>query len=88
MPGGRLDAEGRETLWELVKTTAQQAGRDPDAIAYTRMGSLEMSAEQVERLAGEGVTRILVGAPTGEPDEQCAELTAFAERLGIGGGRS
>jgi hypothetical protein len=66
--------------------TAEQAGRDPDSIVYTRMGSLEMSAEQVERLAQQGVTRIVVGAPTGEPEEQCAQLTAFAERFGLGKG--
>jgi probable F420-dependent oxidoreductase len=86
LPGGSLTDEGRKTLWELVKETAKEAGRDPGAIAYTRMGSLEMPVEQVERLAEQGVTRVLVGAPAGEPDEQVDQLTAFAERFGLGQG--
>jgi probable F420-dependent oxidoreductase len=86
MPGGRLDEEERKSLWELVRTTAREAGRDPDAIAYVRTGSTETSAEYVECLAGEGVTRIMIGVPSGEPDEQCAELEAFAERFGLGQG--
>ena len=84
LPGGSLRDDDRKALWELVRTTAQEAGRDPDGITYARMGHLEMTAEYVERLAQEGVTRILVGAPDGEPEEQCEQLTAFAERFGLG----
>jgi probable F420-dependent oxidoreductase len=84
LPGGSLGDEQRHMLWELVKQTAEQAGRDPGAIAYTRMGSLELSAARVEHLAEQGVTRIVVSAPAGEPDEQCAQLTAFAQRFGLG----
>ncbi|ACU70899.1 Luciferase-like monooxygenase [Catenulispora acidiphila DSM 44928] len=84
LPGGSLTDEDRKALWELVKTTAQEAGRDPGAIAHTRMGSLEMSPEAAERMAADGVTRVVVGAPAGEPDEQCAQLVEFAERFGLG----
>ncbi|WP_369015905.1 TIGR03619 family F420-dependent LLM class oxidoreductase [Actinocrinis puniceicyclus] len=84
MPGGSLRDDEREALWQLVRTTAERADRDPDGIAYTRMGHLEMSTEQVERLAQHGVTRVVIGAPTGEPEEQCAQLTAFAKRFGLG----
>lgn len=86
MPGGMLGDDKRRELWDLVRATAQQAGRDPDAIVYTAMGSLEMSAQRVERLAQLGVGRVVVGAPDGEPEEQCAQLTAFAERFGLGKG--
>lgn len=86
LPGGSLRDDDRKALWELVRTTAQEAGRDPDGITYARMGHLEMTAEYVERLAQEGVTRILVGAPDGEPEEQCEQLTAFAERFGLASG--
>lgn len=86
LPGGSLADDDRKALWELVKSTAQEAGRDPGAVEYTRMGSLEMSPEQAERLGTEGVTRIIVGAPAGEPDEQCAQLADFAERFGLGKG--
>jgi probable F420-dependent oxidoreductase len=84
LPSGSLDGDQRQALWELVKSTAEQAGRDPGAIAYTRMGSLEMSPEDAEQLAKQGVTRIIVAAPAGEPEEQCAQLVEFAERLGLG----
>ena len=83
LPGGSLGDQERDALWKLVRETAEKAGRDPGTIAYTRMGSLEMPAEQVERLAEQGVTRIVVGAPSGEPEEQCAHLTDFAERFGL-----
>ncbi|HZU58037.1 MAG TPA: LLM class F420-dependent oxidoreductase [Actinocrinis sp.] len=83
LPGGSLRDDDRKALWELVRTTAREAGRDPDGITYARMGHLEMTAEYVERLAQEGVTRILVGAPDGEPEEQCEQLTVFAERFGL-----
>ena len=86
LPGGSLTEEGRTALWELVKSTAEQAGRDPGAIDYTRMGSLETTPEEAERLATQGVTRIVVGAPAGEPEEQCAQLVEFAERFGLGKG--
>ena len=51
LPGGSLTHDDRKALWELVKTTAQETGRDPDAIDYIRTGSLEMSPEEAERLA-------------------------------------
>ena len=86
LPGGALSEDERQALWDLVKSTAEQAGRDPGAIAYTRNGSLEMSPEAAERLAAQGVTRIVVSAPAGEPDEQCAQLAEFAERFGLGTG--
>lgn len=84
LPSGSLNEEQRKSLWALVKATAEEAGRDPGAIGYTRMGSLEMSPEGVEKMAAEGVTRIIVSSPAGEPDEQCAQLVEFAERFGLG----
>jgi probable F420-dependent oxidoreductase len=84
LPSGSLNDEQRQTLWALVKSTAEQAGRDPEAIDYTRMGHLEMSAEAVERMAEQGVTRIVVSAPVGQPDEQGAQIGEFAERFGLG----
>jgi probable F420-dependent oxidoreductase len=84
MPGGSLRDDERQALWDVVKATAQSAGRDPGSIAYTRMGSLEMSAEYMERLTQQGVTRVVIGAPAGELAEQCSQLTEFAERFGLG----
>ncbi|MBS2551931.1 TIGR03619 family F420-dependent LLM class oxidoreductase [Catenulispora sp. NL8] len=83
LPGGTLKEDERQALWELVKSTAREAGRDPEAIAYARMGSMEMTAEGVEKMVAQGVTRIIVAAPAGEPEEQCAELAEFASRFGL-----
>ncbi|NUP47624.1 MAG: TIGR03619 family F420-dependent LLM class oxidoreductase [Catenulispora sp.] len=85
LPGGALDDDERRVLWDLVRSTAEAAGRDPEAIAYTRTGSLEMSTDRAEQLAAQGTTRIVVGAPAGDPDEQCAQLAEFAERFGLRG---
>ena len=84
--GGSMSDDERRALWDLVRSTAVEAGRDPDAISYTRWGHLEMSVEQVEKLTEQGVTRIVVGAPAGEPDEQRAQLVDFAQRFDLGKG--
>jgi probable F420-dependent oxidoreductase len=81
--GGRLTADERAAQWELVRSTAAEAGRDPAGLDYTRWGSLDMTAEEIETLAQQGVTRLIVGPASTELDEQCDELSAFAERLGL-----
>jgi phosphoribosylformimino-5-aminoimidazole carboxamide ribonucleotide (ProFAR) isomerase len=49
------------------------------------MGSIEMTTERVERLAAEGVTRVVVGSSATDPHEQRDEMSAFAERFGLRG---
>ena len=85
-PGGALSDEERATQWELAKTAAVEAGRDPETLEHTRWGSLGLTEEHVERLAKQGVTRIVVGVPDGDLEEQCAGLSAFAERFGLRAG--
>jgi alkanesulfonate monooxygenase SsuD/methylene tetrahydromethanopterin reductase-like flavin-dependent oxidoreductase (luciferase family) len=85
-PGGALSDEERAIQWELAKATAAEAGHDPATLQHIRWGSLEMKEEQVEKLAKQGVTRIVVGTPDGDLEEQCAELSAFAERFGLRAG--
>lgn len=80
-PGGALSADERAIQLELARSTAVAAGRDPQALEYTRWGSIDMSTERVEALAAQGVTRIVVGATSTEPDQQRDQLSAFAERL-------
>ncbi|WP_214411932.1 LLM class F420-dependent oxidoreductase [Sphaerisporangium fuscum] len=82
-PGGALSPEERAAQWELVRSTAAEEGRDPDALEYTRFGSIDMSAESVEELAAQGVTRLVVSSSAMEPDAQREELTAFAKRFGL-----
>ena len=82
-PGGALDARERGVQLDLTRAAAVEAGRDPDALEYTRWGPIDLSVEQVELLGEEGVTRIVVGASSTEPSEQRDELSAFAERFGL-----
>ncbi len=82
-PGGALDAEERALQWELVRSSAAEAGRDPDALEYTRFASIDVPVERVEELAAQGVTRIVVNTAVTEPDEQREELSAFAEKFGL-----
>ncbi|MFC5749920.1 TIGR03619 family F420-dependent LLM class oxidoreductase [Actinomadura rugatobispora] len=82
-PGGALTPEERAAQWELAKIAAVEAGRDPGALEYTRWGTIDMSAEQVEDLAAQGVTRIMVAPSARELEQQRDEMSAFAERFSL-----
>ncbi len=78
-PGGALTADERRRQFELVRATA----RDPERVQYTRWGSLDMSTEDVEELARQGVTRIVVTPGTAEPGRRRDEMAEFAARFGL-----
>jgi probable F420-dependent oxidoreductase len=82
-PGGTLTLEERAIQWKLAQAAAAEAGRDPGALEHTRWGSIDMSAEQVEVFAAQGVTRIVVRPSSAEPEHQRDEMTAFAERFAL-----
>ena len=82
-PGGVLVPDERALQWDLVRATALEAGRDPDAVQYTRWGSIDMSVDTAEVFAEQGVTRIVVSATSADPDEQRDQLSAFAQRFGL-----
>ena len=82
-PGGGLSAAERASQVELMRETARAAGRDPAVLEYTRWESIGMSAADVEELARQGVTRVVVPAASPDLDEQLAEMSAFAARLGL-----
>ncbi|HEY5355680.1 MAG TPA: TIGR03619 family F420-dependent LLM class oxidoreductase [Streptosporangiaceae bacterium] len=82
-PGGGLSAAERASQVELMRETAREAGRDPAALEYTRWESIGMSAADVEELARQGVTRVVVPAASPDLGEQLAEMSAFAARLGL-----
>ncbi|MEV4293612.1 TIGR03619 family F420-dependent LLM class oxidoreductase [Microbispora rosea] len=82
-PGGALTPEERAVQWELARTAAAEAGRDPDALEYTRWGSIDMSPERVETYAAQGVTRIVVSPSSTEPERQRDEMSAFAQRFAL-----
>jgi probable F420-dependent oxidoreductase len=85
-PGGRMTAQERAGQIELMRATARAAGRDADALQYTRWGAIDMSEADVEGHADKGTTRLIVGASSTDLDEQREELSAFAERLKLGRG--
>jgi probable F420-dependent oxidoreductase len=82
-PGGRLTDAERASQIELMRDTARNAGRDPGALEVTRWGSIDMTAEDVARHAGRGADRLVVGPASADLAEQCDQLSAFAERLGL-----
>jgi probable F420-dependent oxidoreductase len=82
-PGGALSAHERGTQMELVRSAAVDAGRSPATLEYTRWGSIDMTAEQLEELAAQGVTRVVVNPTTLEPDQQHQQLSTFAERFAL-----
>jgi probable F420-dependent oxidoreductase len=78
--GGRLTAAERAAQLEIMRAAAADAGRDPDALEYTRWGTIDMSPDDVEARAADGVTRLIVGPASPEVREQCDEISAFADR--------
>lgn len=82
--GGRLTPDERREQLDVARAAARDAGRDPSAIEYTRWGSIDMTAEQVEQYAEQGVTRLVVGATAMDPDAQREQLEAFAGSFGLG----
>jgi probable F420-dependent oxidoreductase len=82
-PGGALGPDERSIQWDLARSTAIEAGRSPETLEYTRWGSIDMPIERVEAFAAQGVTRIVVGATTTDPDQQRDEMSAFAQRFAL-----
>jgi probable F420-dependent oxidoreductase len=82
-PGGTVDPEERAAQLELARSSAVEAGRDPQALEYTRWGSIDMPVERVEAFAAQGVTRIVVGTSAVDPEQQRDEMSAFARRFGL-----
>jgi probable F420-dependent oxidoreductase len=82
-PGGLLTPDERRRQFELAQSAAKEAGRGPDALQYTRWGSIGMSEVDVERLAREGVTRLVVSPTTADPVAQREEMATFAERFAL-----
>ena len=80
-PGGRLPEAERASQLELMRATAMQAGRDADALEYTRWGSIDMTAADVDAHAARGVNRLVVAPASADPDEQRDQLSALANRL-------
>jgi probable F420-dependent oxidoreductase len=83
-PGGRLTLEQRSEQITAMRAEAAAAGRDPAALEYTRWGQIDMTADEVQARASQGVTRLVVSPGSTEPAAMQAELSSFAHRLGLG----
>ncbi|REE96516.1 LLM class F420-dependent oxidoreductase [Thermomonospora umbrina] len=82
-PGGALVPSERAAQMDLARTTAREAGRDPDALEYTRWASIELTPDRLDAYASQGVTRLVVNPTTSDPNTQREEMTAFAERFAL-----
>lgn len=80
-PGGRLTAAERASQFEVMQATARAAGRDADALEYTRWASIDMTGSDVADFAAQGATRLIVPAGSADPAEQLDQISAFAQRL-------
>ena len=83
-PGGGVDAQERAAQLEIMRAAAREAGRDADALEYTRWEPIDMSAADVEAHARNGTTRLVVATAPGDLREQLDEISAFADRLELG----
>ncbi len=82
-PGGQLTDAERASQIELMRATAAGAGRDAAALEYTRWGSIDMTAADVDAHAGRGVNRLVVAPASADLDEQREQLSALARRLSL-----
>jgi probable F420-dependent oxidoreductase len=82
-PGGRITEAERASQIELMRATAAEAGRDAAALEYTRWGSIDMTAADVDAHAERGVNRLVIAPASPDLDEQRQQLSAFAERLSL-----
>ncbi len=81
--GGMLSDDERDRQTALARQSATDAGRDPDALEYTRWGSADISADQVGHLTDRGVDRIVVNLLGDDPAEQHDKMSEFAERFAL-----
>jgi probable F420-dependent oxidoreductase len=84
-PGGMLTPHERSSQLDLARSEAAAAGRDHRALEYTRWASIATTREQVDALAAEGVTRLVVNVTSTGQAEQRDEMSALAERFDLPG---
>ena len=84
-PGGIVHPDERAVQWEIARSAAIEAERDPRTLEYTRPGSIDMTTDRVGQLAAQGVTRVVVASSATDRAEQRDEMSAFASRFGIRG---
>lgn len=77
-----LDDEVLADRVALMRTAAEEVGRDPDAIELSLGGLLDATGpEQVEAAAAQGAVRMVLSTRSGDLDEVRAEMDGFAARV-------
>jgi probable F420-dependent oxidoreductase len=77
-----LDDDALADRVAVMRTAAEEAGRDPDAIELSLGGLLDVTGpEQVEAAASQGADRMVLSTRSGDLDEVRAEMDAFAARV-------
>ncbi len=77
-PGGRLTPEQRTERISVMRAEAGATGRDPDALDYTRWGEIDMTPEDIQSEASQGVARLVVAPRSTDLKAIQAELSKFA----------
>lgn len=78
---GRGNHEELAVLFDLVRTTAVEHGRDPDAIELTVGGHGAMGVDQIKALADLGVSRIVMPPLAFDPDGQREAYSRFGDEV-------
>ena len=81
--GGLLTPQQRAGQLDLMRATAEAAGRDADALEYTRWGSIDATHDEVAESAAQGITRLVVAPASTDEAEQRDQISAFADRFGL-----
>ena len=76
-----LDGDLLAERLDLMRTTAEEAGRDPDAIELSLGGLLDhVDADAIARAADQGAHRMVISTREGDLDTLLAQMTEFGER--------
>jgi hypothetical protein len=79
-----LTLEQRAEQITVTRAQAAAAGRDPAAPEYTRWGQIDMTADEVQARASQGVAWLVVSPSSTELAGMQAEVSSYAHRLGLG----
>ena len=82
--GGRLTPAQRDEQIAVMRAEAVASGRDAATLEYTRWGQIDMTADEVEAQASQGVSRLVVGPACRDLNEIRTEMSAFARTMGLG----
>jgi probable F420-dependent oxidoreductase len=75
-----LNPEKLKQLFDLVRSEAQKAGRNPDRIEFTCMGT-SVAPDNLKALEDIGVSRVVIRPPSTNPEAITRALEKFQEEV-------